>query len=115
MLRPPRPDTNTKLRPSSQRGRIVAGQHQGIVGAGDDSPADALDLTREAKASPGNRRTPTLFCHGTEDPLVPIARGRAAFQAHATAERDALWREFPIAHEVSDEEIAAARDWRTRG
>jgi phospholipase/carboxylesterase len=67
--------------------------------------------TREAEASPANRRTPMLFCHGTEDPLVSIKAGRAAFQAHATPERDAQWREFPIAHEVSDEEIAAVRDW----
>jgi phospholipase/carboxylesterase len=67
--------------------------------------------TREAEASPANRRTPMLFCHGTEDPVVPIEGGRAAFRAHATGERDAQWREFPIAHEVSDEEIAAVRDW----
>jgi len=72
---------------------------------------EVLPRTREAEASPANRRTPVLFCHGTEDPLVPVARGRAAFQAHATPEREAHWREFPIAHEVSDEEIAAARDW----
>jgi phospholipase/carboxylesterase len=52
-----------------------------------------------------------LFCHGTPDPLVPVAGGRAAFTAHATPERDAQWREFPMAHEVSDEEIAAVRDW----
>src|SRR5688500_2638236 len=72
---------------------------------------EVLPETREAEASPANRRTPMLFCHGTQDPLVPVAGGRAAFQAHATPERDAQWREFPIAHEVSDDEIAAVRDW----
>ena len=72
---------------------------------------EVLPHTREAEASPANRRTPMLFGHGTEDPLVLMARGRAAFAAHATPERDAQWREFPIAHQVSDEEIAAVRDW----
>ena len=72
---------------------------------------EVLPGTREAEASPANRRTPMLFCHGTLDPLVPVEGGRAAFEAHATPERDAQWREFPIAHEVSDEEIAAVRDW----
>lgn len=72
---------------------------------------EVLPRTREAEASPANRRTPMLFCHGTHDPLVPVERGRAAFEAHAAPERDAQWREFPIAHEVSDEEIAAVRDW----
>ena len=70
-------------------------------------------LTRLAgvTGSPANRRTPMLFCHGTQDPLVPVAGGRAAFDAHASPDRDAQWREFPIAHEVSDPEIAAVRDW----
>lgn len=72
---------------------------------------EVMPQTREAEAAPANRRTPMLFCHGTEDPLVRIENGRAAFEAHATPERDAQWREFPIAHEVSDEEIAAVRDW----
>jgi phospholipase/carboxylesterase len=71
---------------------------------------EVLPHTREAEASPANRRTPMLFCHGTEDPLVPVVGGRAAFEAHA-AERDAQWREFPIAHEVGDEEIGVVRDW----
>ena len=72
---------------------------------------EVLPRTREAEASPANRGTPMLFCHGTQDPLVPLAGGRAAFDAHASPDRDAQWREFPIAHEVSDDEIAAVRDW----
>lgn len=67
--------------------------------------------SREAEAAPRNRATPMLFCHGAQDPLVPIAGGRAAWQAHASAEREALWREFPMAHEVSDDEIEVVREW----
>jgi len=72
---------------------------------------EVLPGMREAEASPANQLTPMLFCHGTRDPLVPVAGGRAAFDAHASADRDAQWLEFPIAHEVSDDEIAAVRDW----
>jgi phospholipase/carboxylesterase len=72
---------------------------------------EVLPETREAEASPANRGTPMLFCHGAYDPVVPLAGGRAAYQAHATPGRDAQWLEFPIGHEVSDDEIAAVRDW----
>ena len=67
--------------------------------------------SREAEAAPANRRTPMLFCHGTEDPLVPVEGGRAAYEAYATPEREAQWREFPMAHQVSDDEIATVRGW----
>jgi phospholipase/carboxylesterase len=36
---------------------------------------------------------------------------RAAWQARATPEREALWQEFPMAHEVSEDEIVVVRDW----
>src|SRR6185295_3769874 len=53
--------------------------------------------SREAEAAPANRATPMLFCHGTQDPLVPVAGGRLAYEAAATPGREALWREFPMA------------------
>lgn len=67
--------------------------------------------SRSAEASPANLGTPMLFCHGTQDPLVPVQGGRAACEAHATPGREARWREFPMAHEVSDAEIDVIRDW----
>ena len=72
---------------------------------------EVLPAAREAEAAPANRRTPMLFCHGTEDPLVPVERGRAAWKAYATPDREALWREFPIAHQVSPEEIEVFAGW----
>ena len=72
---------------------------------------EVLPGTREAEAAPANRRTPMLFCNGTRDQVVHVAGGRMAHAAHATPDRDAQWREFPIAHEVSDAEIAVVRDW----
>jgi phospholipase/carboxylesterase len=70
-----------------------------------------LAETREAEASPANRTTPILFCHGTQDPLVAVGRGRQAHRAHASPERPTEWLEFPIGHEVSPAEIAVIRDW----
>ncbi len=72
---------------------------------------EVLADTREAEASPANRATPMLFCHGTYDPLVAIQRGRQAHRAHQSAERQAEWHEFPIAHEVSPDEIAVIAGW----
>jgi phospholipase/carboxylesterase len=72
---------------------------------------EVLPETRESEASPANRHTPMLFCHGIHDPVVPLAGGRLACENHAAPGRDTQWREFPIAHEVSDEEIAVVRDW----
>jgi phospholipase/carboxylesterase len=75
---------------------------------------EVLAETRDQEASPANRATPMLFCHGTYDPLVAIDRGRAAYRAHAGPEQKAEWHEFPMGHEVSLDEIAVIRDWLSR-
>ena len=74
---------------------------------------ELLAATRETEASPANHRTPLLFCHGTEDPLVPIQGGRQAFESHATPGRDAEWHEYPMAHQMCMAEIERIRDWLT--
>jgi phospholipase/carboxylesterase len=75
------------------------------------SAYELLAHTRPAEVSGANLGTPLLMCHGLYDPMVDVARGRATFAAYASAERDAQWREFPMAHEVSPAEIAVIRDW----
>jgi phospholipase/carboxylesterase len=72
---------------------------------------EVLAETRADEAGAANRTTPMLFCHGTLDPLVAVARGRQAHRAHAGPERPTQWHEFPIGHEVSPPEIAVIRDW----
>jgi phospholipase/carboxylesterase len=72
---------------------------------------EVLPRTREREETPANRATPMLFCHGTADPLVPIAAGRLAYEAHAHPERPAEWHEFPMAHEVSPSELTVIRQW----
>lgn len=62
------------------------------------------------EAAAENTATPMLFGHGVYDPLVPVARGRAAHAAHAPG-REALWREYPIEHSVSMDEIEEVGQW----
>ena len=56
-----------------------------------------------------NARTPILFVHGTRDPMVPVARGRAAHESHPGANR--TFHEFPMGHEICDEEVALLKRW----
>jgi phospholipase/carboxylesterase len=72
---------------------------------------EVLASTREAEVSPASRLTPLLACHGTLDPLVSVARGRAAYQAHSASGRPGEWHEFPMGHEVCPEEIQVIRRW----
>ena len=71
---------------------------------------EVLASTREAEAAAANAATPMLFCHGSLDPLVPLAAGRRAYETYAQG-RAAEWHAFPIAHQVSLEEIRVVRDW----
>ena len=69
---------------------------------------------RRGEAHEANRRTPTLFCHGAFDPLVPAERGRAAYRALDDGERPVEWHEYAMAHEVCAEEIADIAAWLGR-
>jgi phospholipase/carboxylesterase len=72
---------------------------------------EVLAHTRAAETSEANRDTPVLFCHGTYDPTVDVARARAAFAAHAGRGSAARWHDFPMGHEVCPAEIVVIRDW----
>jgi phospholipase/carboxylesterase len=61
--------------------------------------------------SEANRDLPVFMAHGEQDPIIPIAAGRAA------AERLRAWgyatemHEYPMPHSVCVEEIEALRVW----
>ena len=61
-----------------------------------------------AEATDANASTPMLFCHGRQDPLVPIWLGKAAHdQVKAlTPERSMQWYDYPMPHAVCPEELA---------
>jgi len=72
---------------------------------------ELLADTRGAEQREANTRTPLLLCHGLHDPMVPIARGREAFESHAVNGRPATKHEFPMAHQMCMEEIEVIREW----
>ncbi|MBJ93747.1 MAG: carboxylesterase [Rickettsiales bacterium] len=66
-----------------------------------------------AEATAANATTPILFCHGSRDPVVPIAAGRGSFELLAERGQQLQWRDYPMGHEVCDEQIDDIRNWLT--
>ena len=67
--------------------------------------------TLAAEASPANRDVPIFMAHGTHDPMIPLARGRASRDRLLALGYRVDWREYPIPHSVSAEEIADLSAW----
>ena len=63
--------------------------------------ADAF--SREASAA--SKGVPLFLAHGTQDPVVPLARGTASRDALKAAGYAVEWHEYPMPHSVSAEEI----------
>lgn len=61
--------------------------------------------TLEADRADANLRTPVLQAHGTQDPMVPAAAGRAAHERLVALGYDATWHDYPMMHQVCLEEI----------
>jgi phospholipase/carboxylesterase len=63
--------------------------------------ADAF--SKEATAA--SAAVPIFLAHGTQDPVVPLARGSASRDALQAAGYAVDWREYPMPHSVCAEEI----------
>ena len=63
----------------------------------------ADSFSKEAAAA--SRGVPLFLAHGTQDPVVPIARGAASRDALKAAGYDVEWHDYPMPHSVSAEEI----------
>jgi phospholipase/carboxylesterase len=67
-----------------------------------------------AEAAPANRDVPIFLAHGTDDPVIPLAR---AVQARATLGGlgyGVEWHEYPMPHSVCPDEIADIGAWLAR-
>ena len=53
-----------------------------------------------AEASAANREVPIFLAHGTQDPLIPLARARHAHQVLTGLGSPVEWREYPMPHSV---------------
>jgi len=58
-------------------------------------------------------RVPLFVGHGTEDDVLPIARGRAIRDAFADLSTDLTFREYPVAHGVDEDELRDVSTWLT--
>ncbi|GAB3023397.1 alpha/beta hydrolase [Oleiagrimonas citrea] len=61
--------------------------------------------------SAANADTPIFWGHGSQDPVVPQALGEQSRDALAQLGYGVDWHSYPMAHQVSVEEIADLRGW----
>ena len=57
------------------------------------------------------RDVPILLQHGTEDPLIPVARSREAAEQLAARGVPTVYGEYPMAHQVAFESMQQAHEW----
>ncbi len=62
-------------------------------------------------ASSANRQLPIFLAHGTEDPIVPYALGKATQAALTQAGYNIDWHSYPMPHSVCAEEIHDIGTW----
>ena len=65
----------------------------------------------EAERSAANRDLPIFLAHGTQDPMIDIARARSSRDALTALGHPLTWREYPMAHSVCAEEVADINTW----
>lgn len=63
------------------------------------------------EASEANRSTPILVHHGSMDAVVPMTMGQASVAALKQLGYAVHWQQYPMAHEVSMEQIRALGAW----
>jgi len=54
---------------------------------------------------------PVFVCHGTEDPMIPVERGRASREALLPFEVGLTYREYPMGHEIRPETLRDLLEW----
>ena len=59
-----------------------------------------------AERHPANAQTPIFMAHGTQDPVVVIARGEASRDALAALGQPVAWHSYPMPHSLHPQEIA---------
>jgi len=87
-------------------GRIVlAGFSQGCAGY------LPLAAKLEAERHAANTATPIFLCHGTQDPVIPIARARQSRDVLVSSGHAVEWHEYAMPHSVCAAEIVDLNRW----
>lgn len=64
-----------------------------------------------AEKSVANARIPIFMAHGTQDPVIPLALARSSRARLEEQGYKVEWREYPMQHSVSMEEIEEIGQW----
>jgi phospholipase/carboxylesterase len=83
----------------------------GLVGLSGYLP---LAAKAEAERHPANSDVPIFLAHGTQDPVIPIARARASREALVGMGHAVEWHEYAMPHSVCAEEIGDLNRWLLR-
>ncbi len=70
-----------------------------------------LAATLAAEASPAGRGAAIFMAHGTEDPLIPVARARGSRDKLTELGYRVTWHEYPIPHAVCGDEVDHLSAW----
>ncbi len=57
---------------------------------------------------------PILVTHGIHDPVLPIENGRASKEILSRLPVDLEYKEYPMAHEISQESLGDVTEWLTK-
>ncbi len=83
----------------------------GLVGMSGYLPlADRTAAERHA----ANAEVPIFLAHGTQDGVVPLARGASTRDALAALGYSVDWQQYPMQHSVCIEEVQALQYWLQR-
>ncbi|MBS1218574.1 MAG: alpha/beta hydrolase [Proteobacteria bacterium] len=66
------------------------------------------------EATPANAGTAVFMAHGTQDPVVPYAMGKASHERLQQAGYAVEWHDYPMPHSVCLEEITDIGHWLGR-
>ena len=83
----------------------------GVAGLSGYLPLAASTATERSAA---NRDVPLFLAHGTQDPVVALARGVASRDALAALGYPIEWHDYPMPHSVCAEEIGDLNRWLLR-
>jgi len=95
---------------------LMAGLRQrerlaGIAGLSGYLP---LASTLPAELAPANADLPVFLAHGRDDATIAMARGVQTRDALAALGVPVEWHEYPMGHEVCNEELADLQRWLLR-
>lgn len=88
-----------------------AGPLAGVAGLSGYLPLAASTAAERSEAS---LALPIFLAHGSDDDVVPIARGERSREALAALGHAPEWHDYPMPHAVCDEEIADLNHWLVR-